>query len=199
MNEIGRRVMMDALRQARRWTDAGRKIGISVNISPVQFMRPDFTGLLSEALSMTGFPPALLELEITEGIFIRDLNLAVARIRDLKRLGVTVALDDFGTGYSSLSYLQRMPIDAVKLDRSFVSELTSDESTLSMMRSVLAMAHALGLRVVTEGVESRAQLEILRELGCDEAQGYLLGRPEDADVAYQRVMDSPRATVGIFA
>ena len=199
MSEIGRRVMLDALRQARRWTDTGRKIGISVNISPVQFMRPDFTALLSEALVVTQFPPALLELEITEGIFIRDLNLAVARIRDLQRLGVSVALDDFGTGYSSLSYLQRMPIDAVKLDRSFVSDLTTDESTVSMVRSVLAMARALDLRVVTEGVETREQFEILRELGCDEAQGYLLGRPEEADVAFQRVMDSPRTTVGMYA
>jgi PAS domain S-box-containing protein/diguanylate cyclase (GGDEF)-like protein len=199
MSEVGRRVMLDALRQARRWTDTGRKIGISVNISPVQFMRPDFTGLLADALVVTGFPPALLELEITEGIFIRDLNLAVARIRDLQRLGVSVALDDFGTGYSSLSYLQRMPIDAVKLDRSFVSDLTTDESTVSMVRSVLAMARALNLRVVTEGVETREQLEVLRELGCDEAQGYLLGRPEEADVALQRVMDSPRTTVGMIA
>jgi PAS domain S-box-containing protein/diguanylate cyclase (GGDEF)-like protein len=199
MSEIGRRVMLDALKQARRWTDTGRKIGISVNISPVQFMRPDFTALLSEALVATQFPPALLELEITEGIFIRDLNLAVARIRDLQRLGVSVALDDFGTGYSSLSYLQRMPIDAVKLDRSFVSDLTTDESTVSMVRSVLAMARALDLRVVTEGVETREQLEILRGMGCDEAQGYLLGRPEEADVAYQRVMDSPRTTVGMYA
>lgn len=199
MPEIGRRVMMDALRQARRWTDAGRRIGISVNISPVQFMRPDFTALLTEALMETGFPPGLLELEITEGIFIRDLNLAGARIRELKRLGVTVALDDFGTGYSSLSYLQRMPIDAVKLDRSFVSELRAEECTVSMLRSVLSMARALDLRVVTEGVETRDQLEILRELGCDEAQGYLLGRPEDADVAYQRVMDSPRVPVGMLA
>ncbi|HTJ30597.1 MAG TPA: EAL domain-containing protein [Acidobacteriaceae bacterium] len=199
MLEIGRLVMLDALKQAKRWTDAGRKIGISVNISPVQFMRQDFNGQLSEALAVTGFPPALLELEITEGIFIRDLNLAVARIRDLQRLGVSVALDDFGTGYSSLSYLQRMPIDAVKLDRSFVSELTTDESTVSMVRSVLAMARALDLRVVTEGVETREQLEILRQLGCEEAQGHLLGRPEEADVAYQRVMDSPRATVGLYA
>jgi EAL domain-containing protein (putative c-di-GMP-specific phosphodiesterase class I) len=92
----------------------------------MQFMRPDFTQILTEVLANSGFPPELLELEITEGIFIRDLNLAVARIRELQRLGLSIALDDFGTGYSSLSYLQRMPIDAVKLDRSFVSDLTTD-------------------------------------------------------------------------
>jgi PAS domain S-box-containing protein/diguanylate cyclase (GGDEF)-like protein len=194
--EIGRRVMHDALRQAKSWTDSGRRIGVAVNISPMQFMRPDFTHIVTEALALSNFPPALLELEITEGIFIRDLNLAVARIRELQRLGLSIALDDFGTGYSSLSYLQRMPIDAVKLDRSFVSDLTSDDATVSMVRSVLSMADALNLRVVTEGVETEAQLEILRSLGCDEAQGYLLGRPESADMALRRVLESPLQTIG---
>jgi EAL domain-containing protein (putative c-di-GMP-specific phosphodiesterase class I) len=197
--EIGRRVMFDALRQAKAWTDSGRRIGVAVNISPMQFMRPDFTNTIAEVLSLTNFPPALLELEITEGIFIRDLNTAVVRIRELQRLGLSIALDDFGTGYSSLSYLQRMPIDAVKLDRSFVSDLTSDSATVSMVRSVLAMANALNLRVVTEGVETEQQLDILRSLGCEEAQGYLLGRPESAEMALQRVLDSPLYPVGTIA
>jgi len=191
ISEIGRRVMHDALREAKLWAGSGRQIGIAVNISPMQFMRPDFTQMVTEALSISGFPPKLLELEITEGIFIRDLNLAVARIRELQRLGLSIALDDFGTGYSSLSYLQRMPIDAVKLDRSFVSDITSDPATVSMVRSVLSMAEALHLRVITEGVETEAQLQILRSLGCDEAQGYLLGRPESAELALRRVLDSP--------
>jgi PAS domain S-box-containing protein/diguanylate cyclase (GGDEF)-like protein len=189
--EIGRRVMHDALREAKLWAGSGRQIGVAVNISPMQFMRPDFTQVVTEALASSGFPPGLLELEITEGIFIRDLNLAVARIRELQRLGLSIALDDFGTGYSSLSYLQRMPIDAVKLDRSFVSDLTTDAATVSMVRSVLSMAEALHLRVVTEGVETEAQLQILHSLGCDEAQGYLLGRPETAELALRRVLDSP--------
>jgi EAL domain-containing protein (putative c-di-GMP-specific phosphodiesterase class I) len=194
--EIGRRTMHEALRQAKAWTDSGRRIGIAVNVSPMQFMRPDFTHIVTEVLEQTQFPPALLELEITEGIFIRDLNLAVARIRELQRLGLSIALDDFGTGYSSLSYLQRMPIDAVKLDRSFVSDLTTNVSTVSMVRSVLAMANALNLRVVTEGVETEEQLEILRALGCEEAQGYLLGRPETPEMALRRVLDSPLQPIG---
>jgi len=194
--EIGRRVMHDALQQATKWAQSGHKIGVAVNISPMQFMRPDFTQILTEVLANSGFPPELLELEITEGIFIRDLNLAVARIRELQRLGLSIALDDFGTGYSSLSYLQRMPIDAVKLDRSFVSDLTTDAATVSMVRSVLSMAEALHLRVVSEGVETDAQLQILRSLGCDEAQGYLLGRPESAELALRRVLDSPLQPVG---
>ncbi len=196
ITEIGRRIMHEALHQAKTWTDSGRRIGIGVNISPMQFMRPDFLHIVTEALASSQFPPALLELEITEGIFIRDLNLAVARIRELQRLGLTIALDDFGTGYSSLSYLQRMPIDAVKLDRSFVSDLTTDAGTVSMVRSVLAMAGALNLRVVTEGVETEEQLEILRTLGCDEAQGFLLGRPESAEMALRRVLNSPLHTPG---
>jgi len=199
ITEIGRRIMHDALRQAKSWTDSGRRIGVAVNISPMQFMRPDFTQIVTEALALSNFPPALLELEITEGIFIRDLNLAVARIRELQRLGLSIALDDFGTGYSSLSYLQRMPIDAVKLDRSFVSDLTTDVATVSMVRSVLAMANALNLRVVTEGVETEEQLDILRSLGCDEAQGYLLGRPESAEMALKRVLDSPMHSIGMLA
>jgi PAS domain S-box-containing protein/diguanylate cyclase (GGDEF)-like protein len=189
--EIGRRIMNMALAQAKLWTDTGRRIGVAINISPMQFMRPDFTEMVTAALSLSKFPPALLELEITEGIFIRDLNVAVSRIRELQRLGLSIALDDFGTGYSSLSYLQRMPIDAVKLDRSFVRELTTDPATVSMVRSVLAMANALNLRVVTEGVETEQQLDILRALGCDEAQGYLLGRPETPELALKRVMESP--------
>jgi PAS domain S-box-containing protein/diguanylate cyclase (GGDEF)-like protein len=196
ITEIGRRIMHEALRQAKTWTDSGRRIGVAVNISPMQFMRPDFTHAITEVLALTQFPPELLELEITEGIFIRDLNLAVARIRELQRLGLSIALDDFGTGYSSLSYLQRMPIDAVKLDRSFVSDLTTDAGTVSMVRSVLAMAEALNLRVVTEGVETEEQLDILRALGCEEAQGYLLGRPESSEMALRRVLDSPMQTVG---
>jgi PAS domain S-box-containing protein/diguanylate cyclase (GGDEF)-like protein len=199
ITEIGRRVMNEALLQAKSWTDTGRQIGVAINISPMQFMRPDFPHVIEEALTLSDFPPELLELEITEGIFIRDLNLAVARIRELQRLGLSVALDDFGTGYSSLSYLQRMPIDAVKLDRSFVSDLTTDVATVSMVRSVLAMAKALNLRVVTEGVETEQQLEILRALGCDEAQGYLLGRPESPELALQRVMNSPTVHIGILA
>lgn len=197
--EIGRRMMHEALRQAKAWTDSGRRIGIAVNVSPMQFMRPDFTHIVTEVLEQTQFPPALLELEITEGIFIRDLNLAVARIRELQRLGLSIALDDFGTGYSSLSYLQRMPIDAVKLDRSFVSDLTTNVSTVSMVRSVLAMANALNLRVVTEGVETEQQLDILRALGCEEAQGYLLGRPETPEMALRRVLDSPLQPIGVSA
>jgi PAS domain S-box-containing protein/diguanylate cyclase (GGDEF)-like protein len=190
ISEIGKRVIQAALAQGKRWTDAGRRIGLAVNISPLQFMRPDFVQSIKEVLERSQFPPALLELEITEGIFIRDLNLAVARIRELQRLGLTVALDDFGTGYSSLSYLQRMPIDAVKLDRSFISDLTSDPATVSMMRSVLAMADALNLRVVCEGVETEHQFDILRSLGCEEAQGYLLGRPESPELALRRAIES---------
>ncbi|MFC5861177.1 putative bifunctional diguanylate cyclase/phosphodiesterase [Acidicapsa dinghuensis] len=192
--EIGRRVLISALQEAKSWLQNGRRIGLAVNISPMQFMRPDFPQSVAEALAEAGFAPELLELEITEGIFIRDLNLAIARIRELQRLGLSIALDDFGTGYSSLSYLQRMPIDAVKLDRSFVSDLSIDSATVSMVQSVLAMARALKLRVVTEGVETTEQLSILRELGCDEAQGYLLGRPESAEMALQRVLNSPSET-----
>jgi diguanylate cyclase (GGDEF)-like protein len=188
---IRRRIFDDALRQAKLWRESGQKIGISVNISPMQFIRPDFIRTVSDALAAAQVPASVLELEITEGIFIRDLNVAVARIRELQRMGVSVALDDFGSGYSSLSYLQRMPIDAVKLDRTMLADLTTEASTVTMVQSVMAMASDLNLRVVAECVDSEEQLEILRLLGCDEAQGFLLGRPESAELAMKRVMEGP--------
>ena len=197
ISEIGNRVLVDSIRIAGAWVASGFQIGVSVNISPLQFMRPDFTESIRKLLSGSGFPPHLLELEITEGVFIRDLNHASSRILELQQLGVSVVLDDFGSGYSSLGYLRRMPIDAVKLDRSFLSAMHQgsvlDKASVSMLKSVLDIASALDLRVVIEGVETESQLDILRSLGCLEAQGFLLGRPESAELATQRVLRSPNA------
>jgi diguanylate cyclase (GGDEF)-like protein/PAS domain S-box-containing protein len=183
IRELGEFVLREACRQARRWSDAGSPAGVSVNVSAIQFAQPDFIETVSAALKSAGLSPDRLDLELTESVILRNIGLGVARIEKLREIGVRVSIDDFGTGYSSLSYLQRMPVHSIKIDRSFVSELDSSEKSVSMIRSVIAMAHALGLVVVTEGVETRAQLGLLTDLGCDEVQGFLLGRPEPAESA----------------
>jgi diguanylate cyclase (GGDEF)-like protein/PAS domain S-box-containing protein len=184
---IGRFMLHAACREAVRWQHAGSTISVAVNVSPVQFARQDFIDTVIAALRETGLKPARLELELTEGVLIRDIEQSLSRIDRLRELGVRIAIDDFGTGYSSLGYLQRMPVDALKIDRSFVRDLDQNPQSVSMVRAIIAMARALGLRVVTEGVETEAQSEILRRLGCDEVQGYLFGRAEMPEAAFARV------------
>ena len=187
---IGQFMLRAACREARRWQQAGANVSVAVNVSPVQFARPDFFDHVVGAISEAGLDPARLELELTEGVVIRDIEQSVVRIQRLRDLGVRIAIDDFGTGYSSLSYLQRMKVDALKIDRSFVRELDRNPHSVSMVRAIIGMARAIGLRVVTEGVETEAQAEVLRSLGCDDVQGYLFGRPESLDAAFSRVMRS---------
>jgi diguanylate cyclase (GGDEF)-like protein len=160
---------------------AGRGQRIAVNVSPAQFVRPGFIDRVREALATTGAPPAQLELELTESIVMDDFPAALDTIRQLKELGVRVAIDDFGTGYSSLSYLQRLPIDTLKIDRSFLEGVgTGDEQQTNnhtLLHAITALAHALGIEVVAEGVETEAQCALLQQIGCDRLQGFLFGRP----------------------
>ncbi|HBO6422289.1 TPA: EAL domain-containing protein, partial [Pseudomonas aeruginosa] len=129
----------------------------------------------------TGIPPACLELELTESILMSDVAEAMQILSGLKRLGLAIAVDDFGTGNSSLNYLKQFPIDVLKIDRSFVDGLPHGEQDAQIARAIIAMAHSLNLMVIAEGVESQAQLDFLREHGCDEVQGYLFGRPMPAE------------------
>jgi EAL domain-containing protein (putative c-di-GMP-specific phosphodiesterase class I) len=160
----------------------------AVNVSAAQFARPDFVNTVIEVLQETGLKPALLELEMTESTVIQDREDVVRKMQDLRRLGIRFSIDDFGTGYSSLSYIQYMPVDVLKIDRSFTARLGSSRRALSMVRAIIAMARALGLRVVTEGVEKAAQVDVLRKLGCDDVQGYFYGRPEDGDASVARAL-----------
>lgn len=178
---IGAWTLDQACRQARVWQRAGHTLrAMSVNVSAIQLAMPDFVATIETALSRSGLAPAALELEITESILMRDLDDFIRKMNELRRLGVRISVDDFGTGYSSLSYLQRLPIDILKLDRSFVEGLNRSAHGASLVRSVVAMAHGLGLRVTAEGIETDEQLQVVRGSGCDTAQGYLLGRPEPA-------------------
>jgi EAL domain-containing protein (putative c-di-GMP-specific phosphodiesterase class I) len=184
---IGLHVLREACLRAVEWQSVQARIQVAVNVSAVQFSRADFVDTVVEVLRETGLNPRLLDLELTESSFVRDREDSVRKMNALRQYGVRISIDDFGTGYSSLSYLQSMPVDALKVDRSFTAKIASSPTAVSMVRAVIAMARALGLRVVTEGVENADQVDILRHLGCDEVQGYLYGRPEDHEASMQRV------------
>lgn len=148
---------------------------------PKLVLRVESEDEVAAILYKTGIPPACLELELTESILMSDVAEAMQILSGLKRLGLAIAVDDFGTGYSSLNYLKQFPIDVLKIDRSFVDGLPHGEQDAQIARAIIAMAHSLNLMVIAEGVESQAQLDFLREHGCDEVQGYLFGRPMPAE------------------
>jgi len=144
-----------------------------VNLSVRQLQRPDIVAAVESVLAETGLPASQLSLEITESIAMQNVDVTLAAFAELKRLGVGITMDDFGTGYSSLSYLKLLPIDTLKIDRSFVRDVATDADDASIVRASIALAHELRLRVVAEGVETPEQLDFLRQHHCDEAQGFL--------------------------
>jgi EAL domain-containing protein (putative c-di-GMP-specific phosphodiesterase class I) len=153
---------------------------VAVNLSPVQFRDTGFPEVVRDILRRTGLPPELLELEVTEGVLIRDEAQALETLQALRAIGVCIALDDFGTGYSSLSYLHRFTFDKVKIDKSFVQAQQHDTRARAVLEAVFSMSSSLGLSVTAEGVETEDQLRSLRAQGCTEVQGFLLGRPMPA-------------------
>jgi len=171
---IGRMVLQRACALAARWQPSCR---VAVNLSPVQFRDDTLITEVSRALANTGLQPGMLELEVTEGVLIKDGDQALDKLRELKALGVNIALDDFGTGYSSLSYLRSFPFDRIKIDRSFVVAQEKDSHARAIVEAVLTMSSRLKLEVTAEGVENESQLALLRKQGCGEIQGYLLGEP----------------------
>ena len=178
---IGRWVLDEACRQAASWTAEGLRLGVSVNVSAYQLNRSDFADDVRRALSSSGIAPSSLTLEITETTLMRDVPAAVERLEEVKAVGVRVAIDDFGTGYASLSHLQRMPVDILKIDRSFVAALDEGARSRELLAAIVGVGRSLSLSVVAEGIEERAQRTMLEEIGCQMAQGFLLGRPGPAD------------------
>ncbi|WP_156395891.1 EAL domain-containing protein [Bosea sp. Leaf344] len=170
-------ILRSACREAASWRN---RLSISVNISPLEFLTGDLTERVEAVLLETGLDPERLELEITESIMVSDAEKALAALGRLRALGIGIALDDFGTGYSSLSYLHRFPLTTLKIDRSFVARLGETLESVAITRAVIQLGHALGIRVVAEGVETPEQLDFLIQEGCDLTQGYLLGRPGQA-------------------
>jgi EAL domain-containing protein (putative c-di-GMP-specific phosphodiesterase class I) len=178
---IGEWVLRNACQEAATWT---QPLTVAVNVSAVQIHNANFAHVLHEILFDTGLAPARLELEITETALVRDLNRALATLRRVKMLGVRIAMDDFGTGYSSLSNLRAFPFDKIKIDGSFIKAVNVNEQAAAIVRSVLGLGRALS-PVLAEGVETRAEFEFLESELCDEAQGFLLGRPGEIDTFRQ--------------
>ncbi len=175
---LGDWVLREGCRHARAWLDrTGADVPVAVNVSPLQFRKPNFVDRVQDALQEALLPARCLELEVTEGLIIHDPVAAETAIERLRATGVRIALDDFGTGYSSLSYLQRFPFDTVKIDRSFVEGLPTQKSSVNIVRGVIAISHSLNLDVVAEGVETELQARTLETLRCDAVQGFLFGRP----------------------
>ena len=168
-------VLMEACREAASWDQPLR---VAVNVSAAQFRRENLDRQVRRALRDSGLAAARLELEITEGVLIEDMPRAKRTMQSLKALGILIALDDFGTGYSSLSYLEAFPLDRIKIDRSFVASLGQSERSLAIVRAVIGLAHGLGVPVLAEGIETENQMSLLVQEGCDEMQGYLIGRPQ---------------------
>ena len=190
---IGNWVLREACRQACLWHAVARAspLQMSVNLSARQLHQPRLVEEISGVLTETGLDPRRLKLEITESVVMGDAEATIRTLRDLKALGVQLAIDDFGTGYSSLSYLRRFPVDNLKIDRSFISHLGLDSENTEIVRAIIMLARALGLLVTAEGVETTAQMEALKALGCDWAQGYFLSRPLAAD-AITDLLRQPR-------
>ncbi len=174
-------VLETAVAQTTRWRRAGLSLTISVNISSANLHEAGFAGKVLDILARHGLPASSLELEVTETAVMSDPEIALSQLQDLAGAGIRLAIDDFGTGYSSLSYLQRLPVQVVKIDRSFVTNLDTDARQLSLVTMMVSMAKHLGHRVVAEGVETQKVLDLVRSIDCDEVQGYLLARPLSPD------------------
>ncbi|MGE5095350.1 MAG: putative bifunctional diguanylate cyclase/phosphodiesterase, partial [Betaproteobacteria bacterium] len=177
---IGDWVLREALRQACSWQAPDRALTIAINVCANQLSRRSFVDRVRRLIEETGVDPAIVELEVTESVIIEGTSEARDALDQIAALGVNLAIDDFGTGYSGLAYLKRLPIDTVKIDQSFVRDLTIDADDAAIVTAIVAMARSLGVEVVAEGVETEEQLEELKRLGCQRAQGYLLARPMEA-------------------
>jgi EAL domain-containing protein (putative c-di-GMP-specific phosphodiesterase class I) len=174
-------VLQQACRQAAQWHGQGLgDLVVAVNLSAVQFRRGNLEAVVQRALADSALPPQLLELELTESILIKNTDSILATVRRFKAMGIKLSIDDFGTGYSSLAYLKRFAVDKLKIDQSFIRDLSSDTGNAAIVQAIIQMARSLGLKTIAEGVEEGALLDYLQDSRCDEAQGYHIGRPMTA-------------------
>ncbi len=195
---IGEWVMREACRQNQAWRAAGLPhVRMAVNLSSVQFRQPDLELRIARVLEETGLDPDGLELELTESMLLQDADATIETLRTIRHMGIHMSIDDFGTGYSSLNYIKRFPVNALKIDQSFVRELLTSPEDSAITTSVVLMGKSLNLTVVAEGVETRSQLEFLRALECDEAQGYLFSRPVPAQEAGECLQRGYASVLGL--
>ncbi|MFT4746089.1 MAG: diguanylate cyclase (GGDEF)-like protein [Congregibacter sp.] len=181
INELGRQILKKGCHQAKQWLDVGSPVRMAINVSAHQFRQLDFTQIVADILKESELPPYLLELELTESVIMSDAEENIARLIELKSLGISLAVDDFGTGYSSLSYLKRFPIDILKIDRSFMCDINSAPNDIAIVEAILALAESLKLGVIAEGVEYTSQINILQNTKNLLLQGYLFSRPVTAE------------------
>ena len=180
--EVGEWAIRMACLQHRAWRDAGLPpIRVAVNLSARQIRQISFVSVFKKVLEETGVGPEAIEIEITESMLMSDTENAIAALNDLHELGIHVAMDDFGTGYSSLSYLRRFPIDTIKIDQNFISEIVNNKDDAEIIRTIISMGKTLNRQIVAEGVETAEQLEMLKEYDCDQIQGYYLSPPVPGD------------------
>lgn len=180
--ELGAWVLNEACKQNKSWQEAGfEPLRIAVNLSSMQFLQHDLSKTVAQALEKSGLDPKYLELEITESIIMHNVNETIITLNEFKEMGISISVDDFGTGYSSLGYLKRLPLDTLKIDRTFVKDIPENEDDVTITSAIIAMAHSLGLGIVAEGVETESQLDFLVHLGCELAQGYLFSKPVPPD------------------
>jgi diguanylate cyclase (GGDEF)-like protein/PAS domain S-box-containing protein len=193
---IGQWVLLEACKQARAWRDSGlRPVPVAVNVSAVEFLARDFLSGVRAVLIATGVEPRNVELELTESVLMQDAESTVDTLHALKAMGVRLTVDDFGTGYSSFSYLRRFPLDALKIDRSFVHEVTANSDDATIVSAIISIGKSLKQRVIAEGVETREQLEFLQTQGCGEGQGYYFSRPVVAEQFTELLRSGIRETV----
>jgi EAL domain-containing protein (putative c-di-GMP-specific phosphodiesterase class I) len=193
---IGRWVLKEACAQNMAWQRRGlRPVSMAVNLSPRQFADERLLQDIDEALAASGMSPALLQLEVTESMVMRNVSRAIKVLDAIQSRGIRLAIDDFGTGYSSMSLMKQFPIDTIKIDRSFVRDLPQDTEDRAIAQAIISMGKALGMTVVAEGVETSAQEAFLRDHACDEMQGYLYSKP----VTPQQMADLLRAAPGLVA
>jgi EAL domain-containing protein (putative c-di-GMP-specific phosphodiesterase class I) len=175
---IGEWVLRTACSEGKGWQKAGLKpIGVTVNVSSIQFTQENFVEKVSRILSDTGLDPKYLQLELTESAIMKDIENTINKLHSLRAMGIQIAIDDFGTGYSSLSYLKRFPVSTLKIDYSFVRNLVTNPSDQAIVNAIVNLAHNFNLEVIAEGVENKKQLELLHKCGCEGAQGFLICPP----------------------
>ncbi len=187
--EVGRWALRKAIEDYLRWRAAGlAAVRIAVNVSPLQLRHRGFIAEIEQAIGIDAHAAAGLELEITESMIMEDVKHSIASLQAIRAMGVTIAIDDFGTGFSSLSYLSKLPVDTLKIDRSFVVDMTAAPEGLALVSTIINLAHSLKLKVVAEGVETEEQSRLLRLLNCDEMQGFLFSKPVPGELFETRFL-----------
>ena len=186
--ELGKYIIEESFKKCRElYESSDNKFHIAINISDIQLREEGFIDFVSALLNKYNIPPEYIEFEITEGVIMQSVSRNIELLLNLKKLGVSIALDDFGTGYSSLSYLKRLPIDVLKIDKSFVDGIGVDEKSEYIAESIIKLSHSLDLKVVAEGVETKEQLGYLDKMKCDIAQGYYFSKPEKFEIIKEMI------------